>query len=124
GHLPTREWREQKLGGAWFDGNTANVSIGQELDVTPLQVAVMISAIANGGKVYWPRLVARVEPQDPFSDQPPVTFPAGRVRDELGVSQRSLDAVRSAMLADVEDAEGTGTKAFVPGMRICAKTGT
>ena len=28
------------------------------------------------------------------------------------------------MLADVEDAEGTGTRAFVPGMRICAKTGT
>jgi len=124
GILPTREWREKNLGGAWFDGNTANLSIGQEIDVTPLQVAVMISAVANGGTVYWPRLVARTEPQDPFSADQAVKFPAGRVHGELGISKNSLNAVRGAMLADVEDAEGTGTRAFVPGMRICAKTGT
>src|SRR5437867_3737763 len=29
GILPTREWRKEKLGGAWFDGNTANISFGQ-----------------------------------------------------------------------------------------------
>ncbi|PYM15527.1 MAG: penicillin-binding protein 2 [Verrucomicrobia bacterium] len=123
GNLPTREWREQKLGGAWFEGNTANLSIGQEIDVTPLQVAVMISAVANGGKVFWPRLVARIEPQDPFTDQQPLTF-RSRVRDELKITKSSLDTVRDAMLADVEDSEGTGTRAAVPGMRICAKTGT
>jgi len=124
GNLPTREWREKRLGGVWFDGNTANLSIGQEIDVTPLQVAVMISAVANGGTVYWPRLVARVEPQDPFGAGQAVNFPAGRIRDQVRISRRNLDIVRSAMLADVEEAEGTGTKAFVPGMRICAKTGT
>ena len=84
----------------------------------------MISAVANGGTVYWPRLVARIEPQDPFSADQAVKFPTGRVRGELGISNNSLNAVRGAMLADVEDAEGTGTRAFVPGMRICAKTGT
>ena len=84
----------------------------------------MISAVANGGTVYWPRLVARTEPQDPFSADQAVKFPAGRVHGELGISKNSLNAVRGAMLADVEDAEGTGTRAFVPGMRICAKTGT
>jgi penicillin-binding protein 2 len=124
GNLPTRQWREKKLGGVWFDGNTANVSIGQEIDVTPLQVAVMVSAIANGGTVYWPRLVARIESQDPFSGEQPQTFPAGRIRDELRVNSRNLDLIRDAMLADVEDADGTGTKAAVPGLRICAKTGT
>ena len=125
GILPTREWRKAKLGGAWFDGHTANISFGQgELAVTPLQVAVMISAVANGGKVFWPRLVARTEPQDPFADEPPVSLPAGGVRGNLNVSKRSLDIVREAMLADVEDAEGTGKKAVVPGLRICAKTGT
>jgi penicillin-binding protein 2 len=128
GILPTREWREwrkEKLGGAWFDGNTANISFGQgEIAVTPLQVAVMISAVANGGKVFWPRLVARTESQDPFADDPPVTFPAGRIRSQLNVSKRSLDIVREAMVADVEDPEGTGKKAAVSGLRICAKTGT
>jgi penicillin-binding protein 2 len=92
--------------------------------VTPLQVAVMISAIANGGTVFWPRLVARTEPQDPFAEDPPVTFPSGRTRGLLNVSKRSLDILHKAMAADVEDAEGTGKKAVVPGLRICAKTGT
>jgi penicillin-binding protein 2 len=125
GILPTREWRKENLGGAWFDGHTMNISFGQgELAVTPLQVAVMISAIANGGTVFWPRLVARTEPQDPFADAPPVPFPAGRIRSYLNISKRSLDILREAMAADVEDVEGTGKKAAVPNLRICAKTGT
>jgi len=125
GTFPTRQWQKDNRGGAWFDGDTANLCIGQgDIDVTPLQVAVMISAVANGGRVFWPRLVARLEPQDPFGNDQPVVFQAGRIHDELKVSRRTLDLIREAMLADVEDAEGTGKRAFVPGMRICAKTGT
>jgi penicillin-binding protein 2 len=125
GTLPTREWQQANLGGNWFDGNTANLCIGQgEIAVTPLQVAVLISAVANGGAVYWPRLVARIEPQDPFSDNQPVDTPTARLRDNLNVSRRSLDIVREAMHADVHNPQGTGRRAFVPGMEICAKTGT
>jgi penicillin-binding protein 2 len=113
----------------WTDGNTANLSIGQDpILVTPLQIAVMTSAIANGGKVLWPRLVQRVEPVDPFSEQRPIEFPGGRVRDNLGVKQRSMAILHQAMLADTEDSDGTGrhVRDHVPleGFRICAKTGT
>jgi penicillin-binding protein 2 len=109
----------------WFDGQTANICIGQgEIAVTPLQMTVMTAAIANGGKVLWPRLVQRVESQDRISNEPPTVFPAGRVRDELGVKPRTLEIVREAMLADVEDSDGTGREASVPGMRIAGKTGT
>jgi penicillin-binding protein 2 len=109
----------------WVPGDTANLCIGQgRIDVTPLQMAVMTAAIANGGQVLWPRLVDRIEPADPHSGEPVVAYPAGRVRDELGVRPRTLELIREAMLADVEDAEGTGKGAAVPGLRIGGKTGT
>ena len=109
----------------WSAGDTANICIGQgPMDVTPLQMAVMTSALANGGKVFWPRLVERIESQDPTAPEPPVVKEKARVRDELGVRARNLEILREAMLADTEDPEGTGRAAAVPGLRICAKTGT
>ena len=122
GNLPSQ--RRIRVG--WTAGETANLCIGQgAIDVTPLQMAVMTAAIANGGKVLWPRLVSCLDPAEPHSGEPVVRFPAGRVRDELGVSTRTLQLIRDAMLADVEDkAEGTGKLAFIAGFRICGKTGT
>ena len=109
----------------WHDGDTANLCIGQgDIAVTPIQMAVAYSAIANGGKVLWPRLVDRLEPQDPASGESVTDFPAGLVRDELGVHPRSLKILRAAMLAETEDPEGTGHAAVVTGLRICGKTGT
>jgi penicillin-binding protein 2 len=110
----------------WHDGDTANLCIGQgEIAVTPLQITVAYSAIANGGKVLWPRLVEHIEPQDPASGEAVTNFPSGIVRGNIGVSGRSLNILREAMLAETEDPEGTGHAAVVgPEMRICGKTGT
>ena len=115
----------KRVSSSRYDGDTANICIGQgQMAVTPLQMAVMTAAIANGGKVLWPRLVDRTESPEPALGAQPVVFPSGRVRDELGVKQRNLEILREAMLADVEDSGGTGTRAAVPGIRICGKTGT
>jgi len=129
--LPTRQETSgifptlARVHSGWHDGDTANLCIGQgDIAVTPLQIAVMISAVANGGKVLWPRLVERIEPQDPASGEAVTNFPAGLVRDELGVRPRSLKILRDAMLAETQDPEGTGQAAKVPGLRICGKTGT
>jgi penicillin-binding protein 2 len=129
--LPTRQETAgifpnlKTVGTGWFDGDTANICIGQgPMVVTPLQMAVMTSAFANGGKVFWPRLVERIESQDPTSLESPTVFEKGRVRDKLGVRPRNLEILRDAMLADTEDSEGTGRAAAVPGLKICAKTGT
>jgi penicillin-binding protein 2 len=108
---------------AWRLGNTANLCIGQDkVAVTPLQVAVLISAVANGGNVFYPRLVSSITPYG--ADQPSQTFPAGRIHDTLGVSQRTLRVVHEAMETDVEGPEGTGREAAVPGFNIAGKTGT
>lgn len=122
GHFPTL----QRISAGWFPVDSAYLCIGQgEVDVTPLQMAVLTAAIANGGKVLWPRLVMRLESPDPASGEPPTLYESGRVRDDLGVKPRTLSILREAMLADVEDAdEGTGREAAVPGLRICGKTGT
>ncbi|HEY5042607.1 MAG TPA: penicillin-binding transpeptidase domain-containing protein [Verrucomicrobiae bacterium] len=107
----------------WRDGDSANICIGQgKMAVTPMQMAVAYAAIANGGTVLWPRLVERIEPQDAAPDETATNFPAGLVRDHLGVSARNLQILHDAMLA--ETVEGTGRPAQVPGLQICGKTGT
>ncbi len=126
--LPTR----QEVAGNFPKANTVRkgdspqLCIGQgPIDITPLQMAVMISAIANGGKVLWPRLVDRIEPQGPLAEEEVTHFPPLPPRSELDLQPRTLRIIREAMLADVEDKEeATGKAAAVPGMRICSKTGT
>jgi cell division protein FtsI/penicillin-binding protein 2 len=68
--------------------------------------------------------VDRIEAADSTLGVPPMAFPPRRVRDRLGISSRTVKIMHDAMLGDTEDADGTGTKARVPGIRICAKTGT
>ena len=102
----------RRVRAGWSDGDTANICIGQgEMAVTPLQMAVMIAAIANGGKVIEPRLVHRIEPQDGSFSEQTMEFPRGTVRDHLRLSARTLKIIRESMLADVEDKEeGTGKR--------------
>jgi penicillin-binding protein 2 len=126
GNLPSLD----RVHAAWRDGDTANVSIGQgEIEVTPVQMAVAYSAIANGGTVLRPRLVERIEPQDPASGEVATNFPSGLVRDHIGVSAHSLKILHEAMLAETEDPKGTGYFAFHGAgsslkISVCGKTGT
>ena len=108
----------------WNVSDTANLSIGQGLiDVTPVQVAVMTAAIANGGTVYKPRIVEAIETSDPLPGlNEPLVFPH-EPRSAIGVQPANLEIVRHAMFGDVHD-EGSGKAARVEGMRIGAKTGT
>jgi penicillin-binding protein 2 len=132
GYFPTPD----EVLGVWSDGNLANVCIGQEITTTPLQMAVVTAAIANGGKVLRPRLVLRVEPAEPTVNEPARReFPA-TVRGDIGFPDSTLALIREAMVADTELPEGTGFRAFqqvnangrivprLPGFRVGGKTGT
>ena len=133
GHLPTAAWIRENRGG-WTTGDTANLCMGQgDIGVTPLQMAVMTAAIANGGQVMWPRFVDRIEPQDPLLGDVPRILPIGQVRGLLEVQPRNLQIIRDGMYADTEDPEATAFKAFhepnrrtpiFPEFRVGGKTGT
>ena len=60
-NLPTRNWKLGTLGEAWFVGDTVNLGIGQGfITITPMQLALATSIIANKGYAYKPRLVERI----------------------------------------------------------------
>jgi len=121
GDFPTVDVVQRR---GWTAGNLANVSIGQEITLTPVQLAVAVSAIANGGKVFWPRVVDRIEPGDPFAEGDTTRIRPGQIRSEIRVAKRHFDVLRAAMRDDVSDSEGTGKAARLEGFTVCGKTGT
>lgn len=112
GLVPTEKWKRRARGEGWRQGDTCNMSIGQgALLVTPLQMAVVVSAIANGGSIYRPRIVMRPR------EKPELV-------NKTRWSDRTLKTVRGGMFDVVQAEEGTGKRARVQGVSLAAKTGT
>lgn len=58
GFLPSQKWKQEAKNEPWYIGDTYHLSIGQgDALVTPLQIAMLTSVIANGGKLYEPKIV-------------------------------------------------------------------
>ncbi|MDX1976068.1 MAG: penicillin-binding protein 2 [Pseudanabaenaceae cyanobacterium bins.68] len=110
GLVPDPQWKEQELKEPWYAGNTINTSIGQGfLQATPLQVAVMGAAIANGGNLVKPHL---------WRDDPKAKTwrkPVGIDPQVLKLAQRSLNAVFEY---------GTGQGLNYTSVAIAGKSGT
>ena len=124
GYYPEIGQREKRDGGPWRDGDTASLCIGQgEITVTPLQMALVTAAVANGGTLLRPRLVMQLEEQG--QNTLPEVIPHQAKDRDIHVRSQHLEWIRRAMLEDVEDQKvGTGKAAYIPGMGICGKTGT
>jgi penicillin-binding protein 2 len=114
-----------KYGYIFQAGDQENEDIGQgTVTVSPLQLAVAYSALANGGTVFKPRVAKAI-----YS-------PTGKlirkikapVRDHLPVSQSDLNYIRDAMYGVVSDPHGTAVGAFagfpMNKVKVGGKTGT
>ncbi len=111
GLVPDPAWKKKARKEPWYPGETMPVSIGQgALQVTPLQLATVISTVANRGRVIRPHLLKS------GSGEP--TSGAKRV-----FSPEDFEKVIEGMWRSVND-NGTGQGAKVPGRNVCGKTGS
>jgi penicillin-binding protein 2 len=112
GLIPTPAEKEELYAEPWYAGDTVSMSIGQGLvQVSPLELAVMVSTIANGGSRVKPHLLA---------DQ---TNTAEMKSVPTGISPEALETIRSGMVAVVQ--QGTGRRLNDGSIPLTAgKTGT
>jgi penicillin-binding protein 2 len=120
GLLPDPWWKRTHLREPWFPGDTVNLSIGHGfLLVTPLQVACMVAAIATDGAWCAPRLVRGYEINHRLvRAQPPARA------EVLPFRRETLAIVKRGMWEVVNDPQGSGRLAAVPGLVVAGKTGS
>jgi penicillin-binding protein 2 len=112
-------WKLTRFRDPWREGDTFSVAIGQGYNLTtPLQVARMAATLANGGIVYQPQLVAKVE--SPAGEMLHQFKPI--ITGRLDADPANLALVRQALSAVVR--YGTGRGADLPHVEVAGKTGT
>jgi penicillin-binding protein 2 len=120
GLVPSMEYYKTVPGG-FQKGFVLNTAIGQgSVKVTVLQLAMAYAAIANGGKLFVPQIVERVQTA---SGQVVQEFPP-RLRRQIAASPETLAKVRAALYDAVNNPKGTSYAARIPGLDVAGKTGT
>jgi penicillin-binding protein 2 len=121
GTIPDTEWKRRRFRQPWFPGETVSVAIGQGyVTVTPLQMANMMAAVANGGKLYRPFVVQKVESLDGATTQ---EYGPQLIRT-ITMNPDTLQRVRKALADVVHGPGGTGGAARTPVISVAGKTGT
>ncbi len=117
GFVPSPLWKKIYKFKNWFDGDTANLSIGQgELLATPLQMARMIAVFANRGYLVTPYLVKAVAQRDISAYQRKIT--------NLHLKPETLNYIAQGLRNAVLDPAGTAHVLSTVSVSVAGKTGT
>jgi penicillin-binding protein 2 len=121
GLVPDSEWKRKRFRQPWYPGETLSVAIGQgALTVTPLQMANMMAVVANGGTLYRPRIVSKVESLDGAT----VREYGPEILHTVNIKPATLERIRNALADVVGTGSGTGGAARSNLIAIAGKTGT
>ncbi|MCL5291841.1 MAG: penicillin-binding protein 2 [Actinobacteria bacterium] len=125
GRVPDKKWKKEFNKDfpeyqTWVPGDTVNMAIGQgDLLLTPLQLAMDYSAVANGGTIYKPHTVRSVVNSDGkvvYDNKPVVT-------QKLPVSQEAIATMKEGLKQVVANGTAAGLFSGFP-MPVAGKTGT
>lgn len=121
GLVPTKAWKRERYNTKWHEGETLSVAIGQGFNLaTPLQICVMTSVLANGGKHYVPQLVEKVT--DPDGNVIEQFEP--KLANEITGYDNYFALIQKAMTEVVQGKHGTARNVRIEGLTIGGKTGT
>ena len=119
GVIPDPRWKARVLKQPWYGGDTLNAAVGQGYVLaTPIQVARLLAAVANGGTLVTPHLATAIVSPNGQILQRVAPPPSAYMR----LSPRTLGVLRSGLAAVVT--RGTATSIQIPGLAVAGKTGT
>ncbi|MDD4953781.1 MAG: penicillin-binding protein 2 [Candidatus Omnitrophica bacterium] len=117
GFIPSPLWRKIHKLQSWFDGDTANLSIGQgDVLITPVQAVRMIAVFANGGYLVNPYIVKAIDGRD--------IAPSQKRAVNLSLKKATLNNIREGLRGVVTDARGTGNVLSGLSVSVAGKTGS
>ena len=120
GIIASPEYKMKVFDEDWYLGDTFNAAIGQGFNLaTPIQLAVMLSAVANNGDIYRPHLVDKIVNDDGSVVKEIKPEKIGR----LPVSAETLELLQSALKAVAQEG-GTAAQMANLSVPVAGKTGT
>jgi penicillin-binding protein 2 len=121
GLVPDPDWKEKTIGEPWTIGDTYNMGIGQGyVTATPIQMALVTAAVANGGDILVPHVVHEIVDGNGAVILPPYR----QVKNNLNVDPRNMGILREGMREAVAIPGGTASQSATKFAQIAGKTGT
>ncbi len=121
GFIPTKRLVYERYHRRWYKGSTLSAIIGQSYDlVSPIQLVMAYSAIANGGNLYRPFMLKKI-----------VSWNGKLLKEmkpkfirRINIRQKYINAVKKGLCEVVSKDYGTAVNARIKGIKFCGKTGT